>query len=127
MKNYAILNSDVFLYDLLTDGRFCSDVFDLCRNGELTLIYNDLLLEDYLDIYKNSTPEDEQRYKKTIERIKTFGIELDITSIKNVAKNKNSIVYKVVPSTILYKSKNLELNNGLTVIDIEEILRKIKK
>ena len=125
MKNYAILNSDVFLYDLLTDGRFCSDVFDLCRNGKLTLIYNDLLLEDYLDIYKNNASEDEQRYKKTIERIKTFGIELDITSIKNVAKNKNSIVYKVVPSTILYNSKSPELNNGLTVVDIEEILRKI--
>ena len=125
MKNYAILNSDTFLYSLLTDGRFCSDIYDLCKNGKLTLIYNGLLLEDYLDIYKNTIPEEEERFKKAIEQIKTFGIELDVTSIKNIMKDKNSTVYKVVPSTALYNDKSAESNNGFVIVRAAELAQKI--
>ena len=125
MKNYATLNSDTFLYNLLTDNRFCSDIYDLCKNGKLTLIYNDLLLEDYLDIYKNTIPEEEERFKKAIEQIKTFGIELDVTSIKNIMKDKNSTVYKVVPSTALYKDKSAESNDGFVIVRAAELAQKI--
>ena len=124
MKNYAILNSDTFLYNLLTDGRFCSDIYDLCKNGKLTLIYNDLLLEDYLDIYKNTIPEEEERFKKAIEQIKTFGVELDVTSIKNIMKDKNSTVYKVVPSTALYNDRSAESNDGFVIVRAAELAQK---
>ena len=125
MKNYVILNSDTFLYNLLTDGRFCSDIYDLCKNGKLTLIYNDLLLEDYLDIYKNTIPEEEERFKKAIEQIKTFGVELDVTSIKNIMKDKNSTVYKVVPSTALYNDRSAESNDGFVIVRAAELAQKI--
>ena len=125
MKNYGILNSDTFLYNLLTDGRFCSDIYDLCKNGKLTLIYNDLLLEDYLDIYKNTIPEEEERFKKAIEQIKTFGVELDVTSIKNIMKDKNFTVYKVVPSTALYNDRSAESNDGFVIVRAAELAQKI--
>lgn len=125
MKNYAILNSNTFLYNLLTDGSFCSDIYDLCKNGKLTLIYNDLLLEDYLDIYKNTVPEEEEKFKKAIEQIKTFGVELDVTSIKNIMEDKNSTVYKVVPSTALFNDTSAESNNGFVIVRAADIAQKI--
>lgn len=125
MKNYAILNSNTFLYNLLTDGSFCSDIYDLCKNGKLTLIYNDLLLEDYLDIYKNTVPEEEEKFKIAIEQIKTFGVELDVTSIKNIMEDKNSTVYKVVPSTALFNDTSAESNNGFVIVRAADIAQKI--
>lgn len=125
MKNYAILSTDLFLYDLLTDGRICSDVYGLCKTSELVLIYNDLLLEDYLDIYKNTIPEEKERFKKAIERVKDFGVELDMASIKNIMKDKNSIVFKVVPSTVLYSDTSAKSNDGFIIVTATDITEKI--
>ena len=125
MKNYAILSTDLFLYDLLTDGRICSDVYGLCKTRKLVLIYNDLLLEDYLDIYKNTIPEEKERFKKAIERVKDFGVELDVASIKNIMKDKNSIVFKVVPSTVLYSDTSAKSNDGFIIVTATDITEKI--
>ena len=125
MKNYAILSTDLFLYDLLTDGRICSDVYGLCKTRKLVLIYNDLLLEDYLDIYKNTIPEEKERFKKAIERVKDFGVELDMASIKNIMKDKNSIVFKVVPSTVLYSDTCAKSNDGFIIVSATDITEKI--
>ena len=127
MKNYAILNTNVFLYDVLSDGRVCSDIYDLCKKGKLKLIYNDAIIDDYKDCFSNLTPDEKEKYNASIERLKSFGVKLEISEILNLKNDSESTIYKIVPSSAIYKDKSPKANNGLTIAGIDEIIELIWK
>lgn len=123
MKNYIIMKDDIFLYGYLTHGRYNKEIYDLCQEGKATLIYNDTILENYETISKNCTgpfPLDDEFYAE-IEKVKKYGIKMNKEKIEEFAKQMTDNIYIVLASTLSWKDKSPQGNNGFTIIDIDEV------
>ncbi len=123
MKNYIIMKDDIFLYGYLTHGRHNKEIYDLCQEGKATLIYNDTILENYETICKNCTgpfPLNDEFYAE-IEKVKKYGIKMNKEEIEEFAKQMTDNIYIVLASTLSWKDKSPQGNNGFTIIDIDEV------
>lgn len=117
------MKDDIFLYGYLTHGRHNKEIYDLCQEGKATLIYNDTILENYETICKNCTgpfPLNDEFYAE-IEKVKKYGIKMNKEEIEEFAKQMTDNIYIVLASTLSWKDKSPQGNNGFTIIDIDEV------
>ena len=116
MKYFAVVDTNVLVSAFLKPGSIPWQVIELIRNGAITPIYNDDIIDEYYDVcLRNEFNFDNDIVEANISYIKESGIKLNPVEIDEFFADKKDIVfYQIVMSARLFVDSETRLVTGNT-------------
>ena len=114
MKYFAVVDTNVLVSAFLKPGSIPWQVIELIRNGTITPIYNDDIIDEYYDVcLRNEFNFDNEIVEANISYIKESGIKLTPIEIHEFFADKKDIVfYQIVMSARLFVDSETRLVTG---------------